>query len=715
MLITPHAETSNREAIAAFWGQVEQHHKRKDAVPGRTASVALPCELSREENLRLMYGYGRWLSKTYGIGVQVTAHQLDGGNPHFHLTITSCAVLPDGSFGKKVMRLDPIAMQRNKEESPAETLRAGWADMVNKAYAEAGVAEHVDHRSYARRGISKIPTVHEGVWHHAPCPVNHPAELNASIRLCNLARQEEKQQAKQQEAIRKEHQKARQAKYAARQTTGRQSPGQLTQVQTAADAGKNTAAEQQHVIAGVEGQKGGKERKTAASKAAPLPQETAAPKPVKAASISGAPVLRQTEEPEPQPATGAAAGKPSQTARSEDTRRASTPAQEKPAQPAPGADAKGYPAVPQTEPPASKPQNAPAQQTGYARAWEIIKSFARALPKTNRETMLLAACLQFCEKYPRVTASHIKNILERHSKSSTAEQQHIIVGVAEHIAGRQIQKEEGKEKTVEERISSATPKAAPLPQETAAPKPVNADSVPESRVLPQAEKPVPQPVSDAATPVPSTAGPANTKNAANHFTAPPDAAYAVPACSPEDPTGPSLRSVLQAYCDQHAELAGKAGELGEVGQRDVILAELRAPVGDQLAGLRRWLFRHNPTVAQEIGKRLSLAHRTRNSEDRLRALESVFRYLPPDFVRNRLGIGMQEDSTDAVADVAAAMNCTRSEAVQRLASIMPDLLRIQKCTDGKNAAWLDCISIYEQQELAYNKPTQEDYYGIRPE
>jgi hypothetical protein len=173
--------------------------------------------------------------------------------------------------------------------------------------------------------------------------------------------------------------------------------------------------------------------------------------------------------------------------------------------------------------------------------------------------------------------------------------------------------------------------------------------------------------------------------------------------------------VLQAYCDQHAELAGKAGELGEVGQRDVILAELRAPVGDQLAGLRRWLFRHNPTVAQEIGKRLSLAHRTRNSEDRLRALESVFRYLPPDFVRNRLGIGMQEDSTDAVADVAAVMNCTRSEAVQRLASIMPDLLRIQKCTDGKNAAWLDCISIYEQQELAYNKPTQEDYYGIRPE
>ena len=226
---------------------------------------------------------------------------------------------------------------------------------------------------------------------------------------------------------------------------------------------------------------------------------------------------------------------------------------------------------------------------------------------------------------------------------------------------------------------------------------------------------MPQPVSDAATPVPSAACPANTKNAANHVTAPPDAAYAVPACSPEDPTGPSLRSVLQAYCDQHAELAGKAGELGEVGQRDVILAELRAPVGDQLAGLRRWLFRHNPTVAQEIGKRLSLAHRTRNSEDRLRALESVFRYLPPDFVRNRLGIEIQEDSNDAVAGVAAAMNCSRSEAVQRLAAVMPDIMRLGQDARGKDAAWQDRMAIHTQRMQAVTQQQEEEYNAIQPE
>lgn len=101
LLITPQGETSKRKAIADFWQKVERHHKRKDAIPGRTFSVALPCELSKEENLRLMYAYGRWLSKTYGIGVQVTAHLLDSNNPHFHITISSCSVMPDDTLGKK--------------------------------------------------------------------------------------------------------------------------------------------------------------------------------------------------------------------------------------------------------------------------------------------------------------------------------------------------------------------------------------------------------------------------------------------------------------------------------------------------------------------------------------------------------------------------------------------------------------------------------------
>ena len=190
LLITPQGEIADQKAIAEFWGKVEAHHKRKDAVPGRTISIALPCELSRGEKLRLMFDFGRWLSSTYGIGVQVAAHELSSDNPHFHAAMTSCSVLSDGTFGKKVMKLDPIAMQRTGEEPPAETVRAKWADMVNSAYADSGVIEHVDHRSYLRRGISKSPTVHEGIWRYATCPVNSPVDLNYAIRKYNSALQE---------------------------------------------------------------------------------------------------------------------------------------------------------------------------------------------------------------------------------------------------------------------------------------------------------------------------------------------------------------------------------------------------------------------------------------------------------------------------------------------------------------------------------------------
>ena len=44
----------------------------------------------------------------------------------------------------------------------AEAWRKAWADCVNHALSEQGFHETVDHRSYKRQGIEKIPTVHMG-------------------------------------------------------------------------------------------------------------------------------------------------------------------------------------------------------------------------------------------------------------------------------------------------------------------------------------------------------------------------------------------------------------------------------------------------------------------------------------------------------------------------------------------------------------------------
>ena len=168
-LLLPTSATTHITDHEQFWTNLEAHYKRGNSVPARTASLALPIELSADENHELMLQYGQWLSDTYGVAVQVTSHKPHSSNPHFHLAITACTVLPDGSFGKKAIALDPISAQRELKQSiaPVEILRSQWADMVNAALEKAGILERVDHRSYLRRGIQEIPQKHEGVWRHS--------------------------------------------------------------------------------------------------------------------------------------------------------------------------------------------------------------------------------------------------------------------------------------------------------------------------------------------------------------------------------------------------------------------------------------------------------------------------------------------------------------------------------------------------------------------
>ena len=44
-----------------------------------------------------------------------------------------------------------------------ELWRKAWADYVNRAQAAIGLSDRIDHRSYKRQGIDKIPSVHLGV------------------------------------------------------------------------------------------------------------------------------------------------------------------------------------------------------------------------------------------------------------------------------------------------------------------------------------------------------------------------------------------------------------------------------------------------------------------------------------------------------------------------------------------------------------------------
>ena len=67
--------------------------------------------------------------------------------------------IPDGKGGWKNHRED--STDWNDREN-AEKWRAAWAAYANRALESAGRPERIDHRSYKRQGVDKIPSIPMG-------------------------------------------------------------------------------------------------------------------------------------------------------------------------------------------------------------------------------------------------------------------------------------------------------------------------------------------------------------------------------------------------------------------------------------------------------------------------------------------------------------------------------------------------------------------------
>jgi ATP-dependent exoDNAse (exonuclease V) alpha subunit len=136
-----------------LWNRVEASEKRRDAQLCREVEVALPKELSREEQSELVRGYVREQFVSRGMAADVAIHRGDENNPHAHVLLTTREIGPEG-FGRKV-----------REWNGREVLegwREGWAERVNRELERVGLRERIDHRSFASRGIDREPSVHEG-------------------------------------------------------------------------------------------------------------------------------------------------------------------------------------------------------------------------------------------------------------------------------------------------------------------------------------------------------------------------------------------------------------------------------------------------------------------------------------------------------------------------------------------------------------------------
>lgn len=146
-----------------LWSAVEQAEKRKDACVAREYVIALPCELTREQQIALVMGWAQQQAAETGAAYDVCVHEADAEgdnrNTHAHVMRTTRAVLANGLDTHKLAVEGPHRQRR----AELVELRQSWADAANRALAEAGRPERIDHRSLQDRGITdREPGVHQG-------------------------------------------------------------------------------------------------------------------------------------------------------------------------------------------------------------------------------------------------------------------------------------------------------------------------------------------------------------------------------------------------------------------------------------------------------------------------------------------------------------------------------------------------------------------------
>lgn len=139
----------------------------------REITIALPSELTREQNIALVREFVAGELVSRGFAVDWVYHDKPG-NPHVHLMHTLRPLEVRG-FGRKARAVldergeamrgaDGRLIYTRFMGTPDDfkALRNAWGDYANRHYALAGKSLRIDMRSYAARGIDVLSGRHLG-------------------------------------------------------------------------------------------------------------------------------------------------------------------------------------------------------------------------------------------------------------------------------------------------------------------------------------------------------------------------------------------------------------------------------------------------------------------------------------------------------------------------------------------------------------------------
>lgn len=165
-----------------LWNAVEQIEKSSKAQLAREYEVALPVELSREEQIKLVRDFAKENFVDNGMCVDFSIHDKEDGNPHAHIMLTTRPIEQDNSWGvkqKKEYILDKNGQKqydKKKQTYKCKTVkttnwdskeflqrsRESWAEKINQELEKKSLPQRIDHRSLKEQGVDRVPTIHEG-------------------------------------------------------------------------------------------------------------------------------------------------------------------------------------------------------------------------------------------------------------------------------------------------------------------------------------------------------------------------------------------------------------------------------------------------------------------------------------------------------------------------------------------------------------------------
>ena len=166
---------------AALWNSVEKAEKQWNSQLARRIIMALPRELSQEDNIRLVRQYCQEQFVDKGMCCDFAIHDDGDGNPHAHILLTMRGLDEHGKWlpkARKVYDLDengerirlPSGNWKSHKEntvdwndqSKADVWRHQWEVLQNQYLEAAGRPERVSLQTLDNQGIQQIPTVHLG-------------------------------------------------------------------------------------------------------------------------------------------------------------------------------------------------------------------------------------------------------------------------------------------------------------------------------------------------------------------------------------------------------------------------------------------------------------------------------------------------------------------------------------------------------------------------